>query len=58
MRVFTVAWDSAQKKFIARNDLCEPIGVTDDRANAIGIAIRSLCDWLPAHTARRTSAGS
>lgn len=41
MRVFTVAWDPGQKKFIARNDLSEPIGITDDRANAIGIAIRS-----------------
>ena len=41
MRVFTVEWDSMQKKFIARNDLCEPLGITADRANAIGIAIRS-----------------
>lgn len=41
MRVFTVAWDPVQKKFIARNDLSEPLGITADRANAIGIAIRS-----------------
>lgn len=41
MRVFTVEWDAMQKKFIARNDLCEPLGITADRANAIGIAIRS-----------------
>ena len=41
MRVFTVAWDPVQMKFIARNDLAEPLGITGDRANAIGIAIRS-----------------
>ena len=41
MRVFTVAWDPMQKKFVARNALSEPLGNTADRANAIGIAIRS-----------------
>jgi hypothetical protein len=41
MRVFTVTWDAVQKKFIAWNDLSEPLGVAADRANAIGIAIRS-----------------
>lgn len=40
-RVFTVEWDAGQKKFIARNDGREMLGMAADRANAIGIAIRS-----------------
>ncbi|MES2255648.1 MAG: hypothetical protein V4559_11475 [Pseudomonadota bacterium] len=39
-RVFTVEWDVGQKKFIARNDGREMLGMAADRANAIGIAIR------------------
>jgi hypothetical protein len=39
-RVFTVAWDFAQKKFVARDDRNELLGVAGERANAIGIAIR------------------
>jgi hypothetical protein len=41
LRVFTVEWDSTQRKFIAFNDGREPLGSTTDRANAIGIAIRN-----------------
>lgn len=40
-RVFTVEWDAGQKKFVARNDGREMLGMAADRANAIGIAIRS-----------------
>ena len=39
-RVFTVAWDLAQKKFIVRDDRSELLGMAAERANAIGIAIR------------------
>jgi hypothetical protein len=39
-RVFTVAWDLAQKKFVARDDRNALLGVAGERANAIGIAIR------------------
>jgi len=48
MRVFTVTWDPGQRKFVAWNDLSEPLGIAAERANAIGIAIRS------ANTASRT----
>ncbi len=41
IRIFTVEWDAAQKKFIAFNDGREALGIAADRANAIGIAIRS-----------------
>ena len=40
MRVFTVEWDAIRKKFVAFNDEREPLGIAEDRANAIGIAIR------------------
>ena len=39
-RVFTVAWDLALKKFVARDDRNELLGMAAERANAIGIAIR------------------
>jgi hypothetical protein len=41
MRVFTVEWDAVRKKFIAFDDERETLGIAQDRANAIGIAIRS-----------------
>jgi hypothetical protein len=41
MRIFTVEWDALQKKFVAFNEGHEPLGTAADRANAIGIAIRS-----------------
>ena len=40
-RIFTVEWDAAQRKFIARDDGRELIASSGDRGNAIGCAIRS-----------------
>jgi hypothetical protein len=40
-RVFTVAWDRSQNKFVARDDRNALLGAAAERANAIGIAIRS-----------------
>ncbi|MES2293449.1 MAG: hypothetical protein V4527_09165 [Pseudomonadota bacterium] len=39
-RIFTVEWDAVQRKFIAFNDGRESLGMSADRANAIGVAIR------------------
>lgn len=39
-RIFTVEWDAVQRKFIAFDDGREPLGMSADRANAIGVAIR------------------
>jgi hypothetical protein len=39
-RVFTVAWDAAGKKFVARDDRSELLGTAAERAIAIAIAIR------------------
>lgn len=40
-RVFTVAWDPVRNKFVVRDDRNELLGAAAERANAIGIAIRS-----------------
>ena len=40
-RVFTVAWDRSQNKFVVRDDRNALLGAAAERANAIGIAIRS-----------------
>ena len=39
-RIFTVEWDAVQRKFNALNDGRESLGMSTDRANAIGAAIR------------------
>ena len=39
-RIFTVEWDAVQRKFIALDDGREQLGMSEDRANAIGSAIR------------------
>jgi hypothetical protein len=39
-RIFTVEWDAVRRKFNALNDGRESLGMSADRANAIGTAIR------------------
>jgi hypothetical protein len=40
-RIFTVEWDAVQQKFLALDDGRALLGMSADRANAIGSAIRS-----------------